>query len=350
MAGVFGVDSVKSVLEGDSVTLNSNLTQIKSDDVVMWKYENILMAKINGKDKKSRVYNESAEGRFRGRLKLDQTGSLIITNTRTTDSGLYKVSSKNSGINIFRLTVYAHLPVPVIIGDSSQNSSSSSSSSCSLLCSAVNVGHVTLSWYKGNSLLSSIGVSDLSTILALHLECLDDSYSCVVNNPIRNQTTHLNHTELCHPCSDCIHCCGSTEAVIRLALSALVGVATVAVLVYEVFNKREDNRHCCVFGADEVKTVSARKGESVTLNSGVTEAHKYFLIQWTFGSTRIAEVNRFKQTNSTYGGPDERFRDRLMLDQTGSLTVTDTRTADSGLYKLTIVNRDTIYISYNVGL
>ncbi len=33
---------------------------------------------------------------------------------------------------------------------------------------------------------------------------------------------------------DHIHCCGVTEAVIRLALSALVGVAAVAVLVYDI--------------------------------------------------------------------------------------------------------------------
>ncbi|KAL1252151.1 hypothetical protein QQF64_019947 [Cirrhinus molitorella] len=46
--------------------------------------------------------------------------------------------------------------------------------------------------------------------------------------------THLSNTELCQPCSDDIHCCGSTEAVIRLALSALVLVATFAVPVYDI--------------------------------------------------------------------------------------------------------------------
>uniref|UniRef100_A0A8C1VBQ8 Ig-like domain-containing protein n=1 Tax=Cyprinus carpio TaxID=7962 RepID=A0A8C1VBQ8_CYPCA len=201
LAGVFGVDSVKSVsvTEGESVSLNSDLTEIQRDDEIMWKFNNIMIAKISEKDSKSRFYEDSADGRFRDRLKLDQTGSLIITNTRTTDSGEYKVTGKSSGIplNIFSLTVYAPVPVPVITRDSPQNSSSSY---CSLVCSVVNVSAVTLSWYKGNSLLSSISESDLSRSLSLHLECLDDFYSCVVSNPISNQTTHLN-TELCHTCS-----------------------------------------------------------------------------------------------------------------------------------------------------
>ncbi|XDV23394.1 hypothetical protein PO909_027980 [Leuciscus waleckii] len=105
-----------------------------------------------------------------------------------------------------------------------------------------------------------------------------------------------------------------------------------------------------VFGddADAVKSVSVMEGDSVTLNTNVSEVQKYVLIQWTFGSTRIAEVNRLTQTNLTYDGPDEKFRDRLKLDQTGSLTITNTRTSDSGLYQLTIVSRGTSYMSFNL--
>ncbi|XP_073700114.1 uncharacterized protein [Garra rufa] len=99
---------------------------------------------------------------------------------------------------------------------------------------------------------------------------------------------------------------------------------------------------------DEAKTVSVMEGDSVTLWTDFTEIQKYLLIQWMFGNTRIAEVGRLTQTNSTYDGPDGKFRGRLQLDRTGSLTIINTRITDSGLYKLTAISSATSYMSFNV--
>ncbi|KAG1949903.1 SLAM family [Pimephales promelas] len=143
-----------------------------------------------------------------------QTGSLTIRNIRSDLTGLYKLQIlSNSGTSYkrFNVTVYARLPTPAItrhfssVQNPSSSSSRSSESRCSLVCSAVNVSHVTLSWYKGMSVLSGISASNISISLSLPLEiqCLDDSYRCVVSYSFTNRTTHLN-TDLCHTCSDVI--------------------------------------------------------------------------------------------------------------------------------------------------
>ncbi|XDV24079.1 hypothetical protein PO909_028353, partial [Leuciscus waleckii] len=207
IAGVFG-ESV-SVMEGDSVTLNTDVTEIHEDEDILWKYgaENSLIAQISRAAGISSTSDDVPDGRFRDRLKLDdQTGSLTITNTRTEHAGVYKLELNGAKLTskTFSVSVYARLPVPVIISNSS-HCSSSSSSSCSLVCSSVlNVCDVTLSWYRGISVLSSISVCDLSISLSLPLEVEyqdKNTYSCVLNNPISNQTTHLDINTLCHTCA-----------------------------------------------------------------------------------------------------------------------------------------------------
>nr|XP_055072999.1 SLAM family member 5-like [Misgurnus anguillicaudatus] len=207
VAGVFG-DEVKSVMEGDSLTLHSNITEIKSDDQIVWSFgpQKSLIAKINREANIISINADVLDGRFIDRLQInDQTGDLTITNITTQHTGLYQINiiSKKTSSHRFNVTVYAHMPVPVITTQNSSSSETSSSSNCVFVCSVLNVTDVSLSWYKGNSLLSSISVSDHNiSSISLHLKCLDDSYSCVVNNPIRNQTQHLNITDVCQSCSD----------------------------------------------------------------------------------------------------------------------------------------------------
>ncbi|XP_059426001.1 uncharacterized protein LOC132160272 isoform X2 [Carassius carassius] len=108
MCGVFGVETeeMKSVIEGDSVTLNPDLSKIQGMVLLLWRFgeKGSTIAQIDGND----ILYEDYEV-FRGRLLLDQTGSLTITNVRTNHSGLYKAEvSHNSGTSyiMFRVTVY----------------------------------------------------------------------------------------------------------------------------------------------------------------------------------------------------------------------------------------------------
>ncbi len=92
----------KSVKEGESLTLDPGVMK-NSNDLMMWYFNDTFIAKINGDP--SRICTddqcEDADVRFRDRLRLDhQTGSLTITNTRTTDSGVYhlKIITNSSSI------------------------------------------------------------------------------------------------------------------------------------------------------------------------------------------------------------------------------------------------------------
>uniref|UniRef100_A0A671P915 Ig-like domain-containing protein n=1 Tax=Sinocyclocheilus anshuiensis TaxID=1608454 RepID=A0A671P915_9TELE len=175
--GVFAGDTdvIKSVsvMEGDSVTLNTDV-KMQRDDQILWMFgpQERRIADIH----RQNIYIDATNTIFEKRLQMDnQTGSLTIRNIRTEHTGLYKlqiINNRGTSNKRFSVTVYAALPVPVITRDSSKCSSSSGSSgqNCSLLCSVLNVIDVTLSWYKGNSLLSSISVSDLSISLSLPLE------------------------------------------------------------------------------------------------------------------------------------------------------------------------------------
>uniref|UniRef100_A0A673HPQ8 Immunoglobulin domain-containing protein n=1 Tax=Sinocyclocheilus rhinocerous TaxID=307959 RepID=A0A673HPQ8_9TELE len=94
------------------------------------------------------------------------------------------------------------------------------------------------------------------------------------------------------------------------------------------------------FGVDIVE-VSVKEGDPVTLHTDV-ETNQQEDIKWYFNDIRIAEISGDLSdicTDVQCNEGTERFRDRLKLDhQTGSLTIMNTRTTDSGLYELKIIS------------
>ncbi len=102
--------------------------------------------------------------------------------------------------------------------------------------------------------------------------------------------------------------------------------------------------------ADEAKSVSVMEGDSVPLRPDPTYIQGYDVIRWRFGQQKslVAEINIRAGIFNTYDGPDERFRDRLKLNnQTGSLTITNTTTTDAGLYEVEISSTRRRYTTHH---
>ncbi len=80
-----------SVMEGESVILQNDVSEIERDDLIVWRFgdKGLLLAKIDMETNDRSLNN--ADERFRDRLKLDPDGSLTIKKIRTTDSGLYEL-------------------------------------------------------------------------------------------------------------------------------------------------------------------------------------------------------------------------------------------------------------------
>uniref|UniRef100_A0A9J7YQD9 Immunoglobulin domain-containing protein n=1 Tax=Cyprinus carpio carpio TaxID=630221 RepID=A0A9J7YQD9_CYPCA len=106
-----------------------------------------------------------------------------------------------------------------------------------------------------------------------------------------------------------------------------------------------------VFVAETDETVSVMEGDSVTLYTDLTEILNDDTILWVFGPKGmvISQVTRKNDLTSFFVTDDERFIGRLQVDQnTGSLTIRNSRKRHSGQYKLTISREKTMTKTFNV--
>ncbi|XP_067301607.1 signaling lymphocytic activation molecule isoform X1 [Pseudorasbora parva] len=240
-------EEVKTAMEGDVLTLHTG-AQLKIDSETMWFFKSgnisTRIAQMNNGKGPIRYEEKLAH-----RLHLDQdSGSLSIRNISTTDSGVYDVSL-TIGLLIseikFKVNVYTPVSVPAIENNSlviNQTSGTLKQTReveevCLVFCSVRNDRDVSISWYKGDKMVNQISNPDLSVNLSLPLELHyndPEIYSCTAANPVSNKSVRLHRKETCPRCEGCAERCGVTEAVIRLILSGLLGIATVFFLVEHV--------------------------------------------------------------------------------------------------------------------
>ncbi|XP_016381043.1 uncharacterized protein LOC107718468 [Sinocyclocheilus rhinocerous] len=100
---------------------------------------------------------------------------------------------------------------------------------------------------------------------------------------------------------------------------------------------------------DQLKKITVKQGETVTLKTGVTDMQRDDLLRWKYADSRVSEsttlfsviavCNKRTARIAVKEGPGGKFKDRLQLDhQTGNLTIKNMRVKDTGHFKLEIKN------------
>ncbi|XP_056614182.1 uncharacterized protein LOC130429561 isoform X2 [Triplophysa dalaica] len=303
MDGVSCIESV-SVNEGDSVTLHTSLTDIQRDDFIEWRFGDQLdlIAIINRAANKILLYDAS-DGRFKGRLSLnDQTGDLTITNIRSEHTGVYHLQiirqmTTNKRFNISGVfsDTGGVKQVPVMEGD--------------IVTLHTDLTHM----QKYDKIL---WVSEPENTVIAEINRVDNFF--FLNDTAEKITVRKLHLG---PLQG--------DLTIRNIGAAQSGLYQVNIISSTYSIQKRFN----IIVFDVPKPLSVKEGGSVTLHTDVQGDHT---IWWTSG-THIAEIDRKAQIISIHDDVlDGRFRDRLQLSLTGSLTITNLRGRDTGLYHLEI--------------
>ncbi|XP_056614807.1 uncharacterized protein LOC130429971 [Triplophysa dalaica] len=347
VCGVFGdPDEVKIVLEGDSVTLHTNLTDIQINDEIRWRFgpdgSASLLVHI---DQNVPTYKDSADGTFTDRLQISniKTGDLTIKNMRIKHSGLYKAQIvRPTGVTQrkFNIEVYG---VPHLTDPSAGESKTvlkTEGESVTLDTGVQTQTDDLILWRFGDVgvLLAKADKDDNKTSIndaddgrfRGRLKLDDQTGSLIISDvqisdsgeyklKISSNFKKTLYKRFIVSVSERRQTPGENGGI---AFVVLLAAAVVAVFSFRRYNYEQQKR--------KVKEKIVPKGDSVTLETDVTEPQSDDVIEWIFRDEVIATFNK---SNSD----EERFIDRLKMDnQAGSLTITNIRTEDAGLYKVKI--------------
>ncbi|XP_058615561.1 uncharacterized protein LOC131529722 isoform X2 [Onychostoma macrolepis] len=309
-----------SVLEGDSVTLYTDIETIQQEEI-RWYFNDFCIADITGDQSKNSTDVQCNNGAkiFRNRLKVNyMTGSLTITNISTTDSGLYKLqinSSSDSLLQLFSVSVY-YAPEQ----DKMKTKSVMEGDSVILDPGVVRTTNYLMKWIFNDIRIAEIN-GDLSFICT-DVQCLYADVRFRGRLKLNHMTGSLTITNT-----------RTTDSGLYYLL-----ITTIRFSILKSFSVD-------VTGYTDAERVTVMEGDSVTLHTDV-ETNQQEEIRWYINDIRIAQTTgdlSFICTDVQCKHSDERFRDRLKLDhQTGSLTIRDTRTTDSGLYHNQVISGSSI--------
>ncbi|XP_058624756.1 uncharacterized protein LOC131536086 isoform X1 [Onychostoma macrolepis] len=333
---------------GESVTLHTGVNEIQKHDVILWMFgllsPDTFIAEINIIVNK---VSYSEDERLRDRLQLDdQTGSLTITNSRTTDTGVYQLQITNSKETFYkRYNVFVDAPEPGL----------SSGGLATLVCicvilavaAAVTAGVCcyrrkcsnrtdqmkTKEVTEGDSVTLDTGITELHKYDQI-LWSFGTRGTVIAQIPERTNKTSFKDDQRFRD---------------RLQLNSETGDLTIR----DIKITQSGDYQLKIRSARETKSIKFKlilyvdllrfaEGENVTLDTGVSELKRDEQILWSFGSEDTIIAKKDRNPNQT-ANDDGRFGDRLQMDdQTGSLTITNTKSTDSGVYHLQISTRNSV--------
>ncbi|XP_052445328.1 uncharacterized protein LOC127987073 [Carassius gibelio] len=334
VSGASGVDTDRvsvSVKEGESVTLHTGV-ETNQQDRIKWYFNDTRIAQLIG-DRSKICTDVQCKERFRDRLKVDhQTGSLTIMNTRTTDSGVYKLQIFRRRViqKIFNIAV---CDVPGAETDKMKTKSVKEGESVTLDPDVIKSPDDVMTWHFNDELIAEITRD--------HQKICED-VKCNSTGRFRdrlkldNQTGSLTITNI--TTTDA----GVYELQINSCIQphySIISVKRFSLTVTDASGVETDGM-----------TANVMEGDSVTLHTDVKMNHQD-RIRWYCNKTLIAQIIGDQSKICTLDQCKERFRDRLKLDNhTSDLTITDIRTTDAGVYKLQIISRRVIHKIFNVAV
>ncbi|XP_073793322.1 uncharacterized protein isoform X2 [Danio rerio] len=349
MCSVFGADANKvnsvSVFEGDSATLNPG-QDLQGIILVLWRFgdKGNTIAQVDGKDVSYPNYTEL----FRGRLKLNQTGSLTINNLRRKHSGDYRVQIDHSDGQLeIQFSVHVNEPVRLIDVHKAELKR------LSVIEGYPVTLHTDVTKLHGDELIVW-RFGDEGKILAkedketkkppfydtdekFRLQLNDQTGSLTVNTMKDTDaglyTVKISSNKQITYKKFTVTVTGSglsSESVAGIVVVLLLLFGVAAVLGFFIYRRKisELKKH----------QKHVQQGESVTLESD-TKIQRDDEIQWTFGDQYqlIAKMGKMTGETREITYPDERFGDRLYLDEeTGSLIIKNITNEHSGDFKVKI--------------
>ncbi|XP_071403228.1 T-lymphocyte surface antigen Ly-9-like [Centroberyx affinis] len=225
--------SVNVLVEGNA-TLDTPVAELQPGHDVKWIRGPECTGKLiaRWKNNITTLYDEG----FRGALQLNpHTGSLTFMKVKHNYTGHYCLKMLlDEGPYILRLhfiTVFESVPTPHIsTAQVNITAPSLKDRSCSIDCSVEDAQNVTLSWYRGEKMISQTSNCDICTTnVSLPLKIQDeDIYSCKAANPVSAKTIKVNSTQWCPS-----HAPGKTGTVAAGVIVVFLVIVVIFAVAYQ---------------------------------------------------------------------------------------------------------------------